>query len=73
MLSLEQGSCVYREGVDGCSWGMVCMMSAALDHMSGGCGIQCLLHDLHTLQPLLIPQHSMFCRLLADAIPSCHG
>ena len=29
MLSLEQDSCFYQEGVDRCSWGMVCRMSAA--------------------------------------------
>ena len=49
------------------------MMSAALDCVPCGCGIQHVLHDLHTLQLLLIPQHSMFCRSLVDAIPSCHG
>ena len=73
MLSLKQGSCVYQEGVDGCSWGTVCMTSAALDHVSGRCGIQSVLHVPHTLQPHLIQQHSMFCRSLGDAIPSCHG
>ena len=54
MLSLGQGSCVYWEGVDGCSWDMVCMMSVVLDCVSDRCGIQCVLHDPHTLQPLLI-------------------
>ena len=29
MLSVEQGSFVYWKGVDGCSYGMVHMMSAA--------------------------------------------
>ena len=73
MLSLGQGSCVYWEGVDRCSWGMVNMMSAALDHVPGGCGIQHVPHDPHTLQPLLIQQCSMFCRSLVGVIPSCHG
>ena len=73
ILSLEQGSCVYWEGVDRCSWGMVHMTSAALDHVPGRCGIQCVLHCLHTLQPHLIQQHNMFCRSLVDAIPSCHS
>ena len=73
MPSFRQGSCVYWEVVDGCSWGMMCRMSAALDHVSGGCGIHHVPHDLQTLQPLLIQQHSMFCRSLVDVIPSCHG
>ena len=73
MLSLKQGSCVYWEGVDGCSWGMVCMTSMALDCVPGKCGIQHVLHDPLTWQLLLIPQHGMFYRLLADAISPCHG
>ena len=68
-----QGSCVYWEGVGGCSWGMMCRMSAAWDCVSGRHGIQHVPHVPHTLQLLLTPQHSMFCRSLADVIPSCHS
>ena len=50
MLSLKQGSCVYWEGVDRCSWGTVHMMSAAWNCVSGRCDIQHVPHDLHTLQ-----------------------
>ena len=73
MLSLGQGSCVYCKGVDRCSWDTVCMTSVALDSVPGGCGIHSVPHDPHTSQLLLIQQHSMFCRSLVDAIPSCHG
>ena len=73
MPSHGQGSCFYQDGVDGCSWGMVCRMSVAWDHVSGGCGVWCIPHVLHTFQLLLTPQHSMFCRSLAGAIPSCHS
>ena len=69
----QAGQLCLLGGVGRCSWGTVYMTSVALDHVPGRCGIQCVLHDLHTFQPLLIPQHSMFCRVLADAIPSCHG
>ena len=73
MPSLKHGSCVYWEGGDGCSWGMVHRMSAAWGHVPGGCGVQHIQHDLHTLQPLLIEQHNMFCRSLVDVIPFCHS
>ena len=58
--------------LDGCSWGVVCMTSVALDHVSGRCCVWSVPHDPHSLQLLLIQQHSMFCRSLVDAIPSCH-
>ena len=73
MPSHGQGSCFYWEGVDGCSWGTVCRMSVAWDHVSGRHGVQHVPHVPHTLQLLLTPQHSMFCRSLAGVIPSCHG
>ena len=49
------GQLFLQEGVDGCSWGMVCRKSAAWDHVSGGHGIQHAPHVLYTLQPLLTP------------------
>ena len=71
MPSHGQGSCVYWEGVDGCSWGTVHRMS--MDHVSGRHGVQCVPHVLHTLQLLQTPQHSRFCRSQAGVIPSRHG
>ena len=48
MLSHEQGSCFYQEGVDRCSWGMVHRKSVVCDHVSGGHGVQHVPHVLHT-------------------------
>ena len=60
-------------GVDRCSWSMVSRMSPTWDHVSGGQGVQHVPHVLHTLQLLLTPQHSMFCRSLASMVSSCHS
>ena len=73
MPSHGQGSCFYwgvLTGVVG-AWWVGC--HPAWDHVSGGQGVQHVPHVLHTLQLLLTPQHSMFCRSLASVISFCHS